>query len=220
MSRLRSICAAFVFALALAPTAVAPVLGADVGVAHAAPGKAGPGTQAVKKANDTIAGLLKQKPAAGSPEEKKLAAKVTTSVREFLDVDELGKRALTDHWAKITPAQQTEFLRLLRALIEDNYVKGLRANVDYQVVYTGEDTRADGATLVKTEIKTQRRGRPLVIKVDYVLVSIGGGLRATDVVTDGVGLVENYRAQFNKIIAKDGFDGLLAKMKKKQEAGG
>ena len=39
-----------------------------------------------------------------------------------------------------------------------------------------------------------------------------------DVKTDGVGLVENYRTMFNKIIAKDGFDGLIAKMKKKQAA--
>src|SRR6185503_20596667 len=49
--------------------------------------KAGPGTQAVKTANETIAALLKQKVAPGSKEEKDLAAKVTTSVRGFLDID-------------------------------------------------------------------------------------------------------------------------------------
>ena len=48
----------------------------------------------------------------------------------------------------------------------------------------------------------------------------GDKLRAWDVKTDGVGLVENYRTMFNKIIAKDGFDGLIAKMKKKQAASG
>jgi ABC-type transporter MlaC component len=35
-------------------------------------------------------------------------------------------------------------------------------------------------------------------------------------VTDGVGLVENYRAQFNKIIARDGFAGLMDRMRKKR----
>src|ERR1700704_2976274 len=86
-----------------------------------APLKAGPGSQAVKAANDKIASLLKQKVTAGSKEEKELAAKVTTSVRDFLDIDELGKRALVDQWGKLTAAQQTEFLTTLRALIEDNY---------------------------------------------------------------------------------------------------
>ena len=46
----------------------------------------------MKAANEKIAALLKQKPAAGSKEEKELAGKVTTSVRDFLDIDELGKR--------------------------------------------------------------------------------------------------------------------------------
>jgi ABC-type transporter MlaC component len=178
--------------------------------------KSGPGTQAVKAANDTIAGLLKQKVAAGSKEEKDLAAKVTTSVRSFLDIDQLGKRAMVDNWSKLSKAQQDEFLHLLRSLIEDNYVRGLRANLDYAVDYTGESTDKDGNVVVTTKINTKRRGRPYTIAVDYVLIKDGDKLRAWDVKTDGVGLVENYRTMFDKIIDKDGFDGLIGKMKKKQ----
>ena len=178
----------------------------------------GPGTSAVMRANDTISGLLKQKATPGSKEEKDLAAKVTTSVRDFLDIDELGKRAMVDNWSKLSKAQQDEFLRLLRSLIEDNYVRGLRANLDYQVDYTGESIDKDGNAIVTTKINTKRRGRPYAIEVDYVLVKDGDKLRAWDVRTDGVGLVENYRTTFNKIVEKDGFDGLIAKMKKKQAA--
>ena len=179
-------------------------------------GKIGPGTQAVKSANDTIASLLKQKVAAGSKEEKDLAAKVTTSVRGFLDIDQLGKRAMIDNWQKLTKPQQDQFLGLLRELIEDNYVRGLRANLEYQIDYTGESTDKDGNVIVTTKINTKRKGRPYTIEVDYVVVKDGDKLRAWDVKTDGVGLVENYRLQFNKIIEKDGFDGLMSKMKKKQ----
>jgi ABC-type transporter MlaC component len=182
--------------------------------------KAGPGTQAVKTANETIAGLLKQKAAPGSKEEKDLAAKVTTSVRGFLDIDQLGKRAMIDNWQKLSKPQQDQFLALLRALIEDNYVRGLRANLEYQVEYTGESADKDSNVIVATKINTKRKGRPYTIAVDYVLVKDGDKLRAWDVKTDGVGLVENYRTMFDKIIANDGFDGLIAKMKKKQTASG
>lgn len=178
--------------------------------------KEGPGTTVVKQAYGTISGLLKQKVAPGSKEEKELAAKVTTSVRGLLDIDQLGKRAMTDQWAKLSKPQQDEFLRLLRELIEDNYVRGLRANLEYTVTYAGETTQPDGSVLVATKVNTQRKGRPYTIEVDYVLVKEGDKLRAFDIRTDGVGLVENYRSTFNKIIAKDGFDGLIAKMKKKQ----
>jgi phospholipid transport system substrate-binding protein len=180
------------------------------------PAKEGPGTAAVKQANTTIANLLKQKVPANSPEEKELAKKVTASVRSFLDIDQLGKRAMVDQWAKLSKAQQEQFLTLLRELIEENYVKGLRANLEYTVVYTGESTDKDGNVVVTTKINTQRKGRPYSISVDYVLVKEGDKLRAFDIKTDGVGLVENYRTTFNKIIEKDGFDGLIAKMKKKQ----
>jgi phospholipid transport system substrate-binding protein len=180
----------------------------------------GPGTKVVRQANETIQGLLKQKVEPGSDAEKKLAAKVTTSVRDFLDVEMLGQRALVDHWKEIPAAKQKELLETLRALIEDNYVKGLRANLEYTIDYTGESTDKDGQTLVTTIINTKRKGRPYQIHVDYVLVGDAGKLRCYDVKTDGVGLVENYRAQFNKIIGKDGVDGLIAKMKKKRTQGG
>ncbi|MGE0548113.1 MAG: phospholipid-binding protein MlaC [Kofleriaceae bacterium] len=180
----------------------------------------GPGTTAVKQANDVISSLLKQKVAAGSKEEKDLTAKVTTSVRGFLDIDQLGKRAMADNWSKLSKPQQDQFLQLLRSLIEDNYVRGLRANLTYQVEYVGETTDKDGNIVVTTKIKTQRKGRPYTIEVAYVLVKEGGKLRAWDVRTDGVGLVENYRVMFNKIIAKEGFDGLIAKMKSKQASSG
>jgi ABC-type transporter MlaC component len=181
-----------------------------------APAKDGPGTSAVKQANTTIAGLLKQKVAAGSKEEKDLATQVATSVRNFLDIDQLGKRAMVDQWPKLSKGQQEQFLALLRELIEENYVRGLRANLDYAVVYTGESADKDGSVIVATKINTQRKGRPYSIAIEYVLVKEGDKLRAFDIKTDGVGLVENYRTMFNKILEKDGFDGLMAKMKKKQ----
>jgi phospholipid transport system substrate-binding protein len=43
----------------------------------------------------------------------------------------------------------------------------------------------------------------------------GKGWRVTDMVTDGVSLVSNYRSQFNKIITEDGWDVLMQKMKDK-----
>lgn len=211
---------ALVSAVATADPKDVPKDAAHPAAAAGPTAKIGPGTQAVKTANDTIASLLKQKVAAESKEEKDLAAKVTTSVRGFLDIDQLGKRAMIDNWQKLTKPQQDQFLALLRELIEDNYVRGLRANLEYQIDYTGESTDKDGNVIVTTRINTKRRGRPYAIEVDYVVVKEGDKLRAWDVKTDGVGLVENYRTMFDKIIDKDGFDGLIAKMKKKQAAGG
>ena len=109
--------------------------------------KAGAGTKVVKAANDSISQQLKQKVA---PE------KVTESVRGFVDLDELGKRALAAHWDKLNADQRAEYLKVLRGLIEANYVKGMQANVDYKVEYTGETTQKDGNVIVTTIVKTKR----------------------------------------------------------------
>ena len=119
-----------------------------------------------------------------------------------------------NHWPKLTKEQRAEFLKLLRGLIETNYVKGLRTNLKYDVSYLGEKAQGD-YLLVQTVITSERKGRPLKIEIDYLLSKSGDTWRTFDMTTDGIGLVENYRAMFNKLIAKSGFDGLLERMRTK-----
>jgi phospholipid transport system substrate-binding protein len=190
-----------------------PIIAAAILVVAARPAAAGPVTDAVRDASTTMKSLLRTK-ASDSAAEKKLAAQVTRRLRGFLDIDELGKLALTDHWDKLDKAKRAEYLTLLRTLIEANYIRGLRANLDYKVSY-GAETRRGGDVIVATKIHTERKGRTAIIEVEYLLRRDGERWRAVDVITDGVGLVENYRAQFNRIIAKEGFDGLLERMRKK-----
>lgn len=200
--------------LALRFLAVALVLGSLAGSALAAP--EGDATKTVRKVNTSISKALTSKNKAGL-DEKKALEQARAKLGNFLDIDELGKRAMKDHWAKLSPAQRTEFLTLLRNLIETNYLKGLRSNINYSVKYVGESP--DGKHVrVKTLVKGERRGRPLTIEVDYLLSKSADGWRTFDIATDGIGLVENYRSMFNSIIAKSGPGDLLARMRKKLAA--
>jgi phospholipid transport system substrate-binding protein len=186
----------------------APVFAAD-----------GPGVAAVRRANDNVTALLKQKPAPGSDAEKRLVAQISSELGSFLDVEELGQRALSEHWKGLNAGQRKQFLGLLRELVEGNYLKAMRSNLSYEVRYLKEEEK-DGSRWVSTEIQLERNGRPETMSVDYALRKEGDSWRAYDLVTDGVGLVENYRAQFNKIIAKEGFSGLIERMRKKKTQNG
>jgi phospholipid transport system substrate-binding protein len=179
----------------------------------------GPGVVAVRRANESVSALLKQKPAPGSDAEKRLVAQLNSELKSFLDVEELGQRALSDHWKGLNPSQRKQFLGLLRELVEGNYLKAMRSNLSYEVRYLKEEEK-DGSVLVSTEVHLERNGRPETMSVDYALRKEGDTWRAFDLVTDGVGLVENYRAQFNKIIAKEGFSGLIERMRKKKTQNG
>lgn len=178
----------------------------------------GPGTSAVRRANEAVAELLKRPAAPGSEAEKKLVSEIGSRLKGFLDVEELGERALVDHWDKLTASQRQQYLSLLRALVEQSYVRVLRNNRDYEVKYLEETPEGESLRVV-TELVLKKPDRSDTISIEYLLRNDGGTWRAFDLITDGVGLVENYRAQFNKIMAKEGFDGLLERMRKKRDAG-
>jgi phospholipid transport system substrate-binding protein len=184
-------------------------------VVSAAAGQ-GSATDAIRNANTRVRELLTEKVAPGSDAERKNAARVTTELRDLFDIGDLAKRALVDHWATMAPAQRTGLVDTLREVVERNYVNQLRSNLAYEIVYQGEEPQGEDV-VVKTVIKAERGGRPVEIPVDYVLHHEAAGWRAYDVVTDEVSPVTNYRSQFNRIIGKEGVDGLIRRMKQRLE---
>ena len=52
------------------------------------------------------------------------------------------------------------------------------------------------------------------VEVTYALRQDGGDWRIVDIVADGVSTVENYRASFARVIAKEGVDGLIRRLER------
>ena len=67
--------------------------------------------------------------------------------------------------------------------------------------------------LVRTKIIT-KQGTD--IPVDYRMLKRNDRWLAYDVVIEGVGLINNYRTQFNKIIQTSSYQALVDRMKTKQ----
>ena len=200
------------------PLAVATLLAlaAPAAIANADAGQTPLGQ--MKQQNDKLQKILRRKVVAGSPDEQKAKDDLKGIVNDLIDYGELAERSLGAHWAKLSKPQQAEFTTTLRDLIEQNYVKQLHTNLDYEVIYKDEQTSGDEAT-VQTLVKARTKGKSTEIAIDYKLKRsrVGGNSRwvVYDVVTDEVSLVKNYRAQFNKIITAESYDGLLQKMRKK-----
>jgi phospholipid transport system substrate-binding protein len=166
----------------------------------------------LKRSNDEIREILKQEQ--GSEPTVAQRDRVKKIVNGFLDYEELAKRSLATEWDKLTPAQRTEFVQTFRDLIEKNYVKQLRSNVDYAIDYQNEEVKDSDAT-VHSVVRAERKGRHAETTIDYKLLAKQGKWAVYDVITDDVSLLRNYRSQFTRIIERDGFQGLLAKMKKR-----
>ncbi len=147
-----------------------------------------------------------------SNEEKIQNDTIRKALLQKLDIDEIGRLSLEKHWTSLNEEQQAEFLQLLHTLIEDRSLKNIRGtSEDFHVEYEGVDKLQDSKALVKTvlEVKDDE------FFVDFKLYPKGDTWMIYDVVIDDVSTIRNYKDQFNKIIAEEGFAKLLKTMRDK-----
>lgn len=193
-----------------------PTQGSLVSSARAAAPAESAGPRAtLQRLNGACEKLLRMKTEPGSAEENRVKQEIKKNASALLDYGELCKRALGEHWDKMGEAKRTEFVSTLRELIERNYIRQLRTNLDYEVSYGDES--ADGKEAkVATTLKLATKGKTTQVQIDYRLVKQSDGTwKVYDVITDELSLVRNYRTQFTRIIGGNNYDGLLSRMKNK-----
>ena len=135
---------------------------------------------------------------------------------EIFDFRELSQRALARHWQARSAAERDEFMQLFADLLERSYVGKIETySGGERIQYTAESADGEQAT-VRTRIVTKAGTE---IPVDYRMHRVGDRWLVYDVTIEGVSLVANYRAQFNKIIQTSSFKGLVDKLKTKKEEG-
>ena len=221
LSSLRSVLvAAFSLAwLATPPPAVAAPAHGRVASVINPPGQPAADTglgpmDELRRANLQLKKQLGNRKPSWSPEAQARNAEIKKIVGSFLDFEELAHRALNRHWDGLTPKQRTDFVRTLRELVERNYVKQLYGQPEYELKLDKEELSGNEAT-VAGSLKASAKGKKVTMSLEYKLVRKQNKWVVFDVVTDELSLLENYRAEFNKVIAKDSFEVLLTRMKKK-----
>jgi phospholipid transport system substrate-binding protein len=170
----------------------------------------------LKKSNASLKKLFQKQPPSWSPETDAKRSEMRKIVSGFLDFEELARRALAKHWDEITPKQRTEFVGVLRDLIERNYIKQVHGQPNYELGFEKESVNGSEATVDAT-LEAVSNGKKVKVTMDYKLLYKGNRWLVYDVVTDEQSMLENYRAEFNKIITKESFDALLKRMKKRLE---
>jgi phospholipid transport system substrate-binding protein len=168
----------------------------------------------LKKSNADLDKVLKRNVPNWTPEAELQRTEVRKLVGSFLDYNELAKRSLGRHWDTLTPKQREEFATTLRDLVERSYLRQLHGSPNYSIKYEKEQKSGNEATVDAT-LHTTARGKKVEIALQYKLLGRDGHWLVYDVLTDEQSMLENYRAEFNKIITKDGFDALMKRMKKK-----
>jgi len=169
-------------------------------------------TGAVKATIDEVIRILDDK-ALQQPdrlmERRKLLEKVIGS---RFDYREMAKRSLPAQWRTLTEDQRREFVELFQSFLSASYADKIEGYSGEQIEYLKERLEGDYA-----EVRTQLVSEKTEIPIDYRLLSRSEDWFVYDVVADGVSLVRNYRAQFDKIIRESGYDDLVEQLRKKSK---
>lgn len=167
-------------------------------------------TDFLKQQVDAVRGLLAEKAKGG--DKAAIDAKLMAVVEPVMEFEKLSERALRKHWPGLSADQQKEFIETFRQLVFRSYLNRVdSAQEAYTVEYEGEEAKSRTQAAVQAVAKTKQAEIELV----FHLEKKGEAWVADDVVIDEVSLTDNYREQFNKIIADEGFPGLIKKMKEK-----
>ena len=132
-------------------------------------------------------------------------------IYQRFDFTEMARRALGPEWRRHTPEEQKEFVQLFTDLLERAYLKQIESYNDQKVRYLNE--REDhGYAEVDTKI-VDNKGQEF--SVNYRLDNVNGDWKVYDVVIEDISLVNNYRAQFSRVLASSSYQELVHRMKDK-----
>ena len=132
------------------------------------------------------------------------------------DFTEMAKRALGSNWRRRTPQEQEEFIRLFTDVLETAYAEIIESYSDEKIVYLNE--RVDGTYAdVASKIFTSKGEE---YSINYKAHLISNEWKVYDVVAENISLVNNYRSQFNRVIANASYEELVRRLKNKSEFAG
>lgn len=121
-------------------------------------------------------------------------------IQEAFDFQLIAASALGRNWQRFNPDEQAEFTSVFSQLLGKTYIGKVQGKYnDELVVFLGEELLSSNKALVHTEIVR----KDVRIPVDYAMRQKNNEWRVYDVKVEGVGLVLNYRQQFNTFMASD-----------------
>jgi len=194
------------------------VLAGILSFATALPAVAGAPTEEIKSTADHVLALLKNPDLQGVEKKSQRVRVVQKEMEGRFAWNDCARACLGKYWSKRTPAEQKEFITLFSSFLKATYADKIATYYDNlaKIDYQGEKV-VDGFASVKTLIKSKANYEH---PVEYRLEKSGDGAswKVYDVVIEGVSLIKNYRDQFDGIIARSSYEGLIKELKTRPEA--
>lgn len=148
--------------------------------------------------------------APGKNEERR--QRILAVITGMFDFREMARSSLGKNWKNLTPGEQEKFVSLFTSLIEQRYIGKIDAYDNQEVVYKKQRIKGHKAIIYTAVID-----KNLEIPIDYRLKENQGKWLIYDLKIENVSLVANYRRDFDSIMRRENFTGLVDRISKQLE---
>ena len=172
---------------------------------------AGAPTDQIRATVERIQEILRDPQLASEATRAERRARLRAVIYPRFDFTEMAMRSLGSEWRKRTPEEQREFVAAFTKLLEKSYVDKIESYHGEKILYVRETQERDFA-----EVDTKVAGNQgEQFALDYKLHRRDQEWKVYDVVIENISLVNNYRAQFSRVLANSSFVELLRRIKEK-----
>jgi phospholipid transport system substrate-binding protein len=166
----------------------------------------------LQKSVDEILRILQSEELKRPENKDERKQRILNVVTDMFDFREMAKSSLAQSWNNLTPEEQDTFVGLFTRLVEQRYIGKIDSYSDQKVVYKKQLVKGDNA-MIYTDIVD----KDLEIPIIYRLEENKGKWLIYDLKIENVSLIVNYRRDFDSIIRKEQFAGLVEKITKQLE---
>ncbi len=161
---------------------------------------------------DDILKILQSEELKGPEKKGERNQLVLNIVADMFDFKEMARSSLGQSWNTLTPEEKDTFVGLFTTLVEQRYIGKIDSYNNQKVLYKKQRVKGDNA-MVYTAIVD----KDLEIPIVYRLEKNKGKWLIYDLKIENVSLIVNYRRDFDSIIRKEQFAGLVEKITKQIE---
>jgi phospholipid transport system substrate-binding protein len=130
-----------------------------------------------------------------------------------LDLARMAQGSLGGHWSELSGDQRIRFVPLFAAFIEDAYLDKIQDYAKLRIDVSSESFADPTHARVNAQVFSPADDP---IPITFMLEARGDEWTVYDVAVEDVSMVENYRAQFDRVIRRKGIPQLLSQLEAKQ----
>lgn len=169
-------------------------------------------TEQVRATVDKVLTILRSPDPKSKAQIEAQRAQLIEVIYPRFDFTEMAKRSLGPHWVRRTSEEQREFVGIFAALMGRAYADNIESYASQNVLYTHESEDQNYAQ-VDTRVVSDNQSP---VTINYKLHSVDHDWKVYDLVIENISVVNNYRSQFDRVIARSSFAELVRTMKEKR----